>query len=508
MTVQATIIARKTLDDLLLSEDAARVSCAWDDLRSADNQQICIEWSAGVVCVDSAADRALLVERFFSASDAREITPAHVSRFLCGEMATALKRHVLGQNAESLVNGALDVSLSQMLSEQARKVAFAAGMAVLPPFTLKINSPSLERLHRMAQMQERLDAINQTQTHRAANIAELTRRLRELGGNPHAMDGILLADPLDLYRAAGVVDSAWTSATPPLVVAAGLGVTALNAARPALAMPGPTISDVGPIRSVRPARYGGEDVLALGCREGVCFTNRSTQARVASFQHSGASEFGFNAVGVIEDGGRVLATHSDYGTIAWNLSEPSSPQVISPAPSRSLVVLSTKLAVFAEVNVLRWIASGREVENGLAGTSMIVEVVELADKLLAIAYADRTIAIVDANAGPRAEPIQRVRMLAPIVGLAAQEICGMPRVLATMTDGTLRAIDPFSGAVVSVGPANYAARAVRARPGWIALLGADRKRIGFVDLTNPAVMASEVHVTASLGKQVTDLWFV
>jgi type IV secretory pathway TrbD component len=503
-----TIVARKTIDDLLLNEDAARFTCSWEDLRSLDNQQIRIEWSAQVVCVDSPADRALLTERFFSASDVREITPTHVGRFLTGEVATAIKRYVLAQTSDHLIDGSLDLPLSELLSEQCRKAAFAAGMAILPPFTLKIDSPSLERLHKLSQVQERLDAITQTQTSRATTIAELTRRLRDAGSNPRALEGIQLSDPLDLYRAAGVADGSWSSATPSLQVTTGATLTAFNPQRPTISPPSDkSLSDVGPIRSIRPTRFRGNDVVALGAREGIALVNPATLERLASFRHSGASEFGFNAAGVLEEDGRLIATHSDYGTLAWDLARPGDAKVLSTGASRSLIVLSSKLAVFAEVNVLKWIAAGREPEQGVAGTSMIVEVAELPDKLLAIAYADRSIAIVDANAGPKAEPINRVRMLAPIVSLCGLDVCGLPRVLATMTDGTLRAIDPFTGEVVSVGPANYAARAVRTRPGWIALLGADRTRVGLIDLMNPGALASEIHVTASLGNRVADLWF-
>lgn len=503
-----TIVARKTINDLLLNEDAARFTCSWDDLRSLDNQQIRIEWQGGVICVDSPADRALLTERFFSASDVREITPTHIGRFLTAEVSTALKRYVLAQPSDQLVDGTLDVKLSELLAEQARKSAFAAGMAILPPFTLKIDSPSLERLHKLSQVQERLDAIAQTQTNRAATIAELTRRLGEANANPRALEGIQLSDPLDVYRAAGVADSTWSSATPSLQVATGSTVSGFNPQRPTISPPqNKSLSDVGPVRSIRPSRFRGSDVVALGSREGVALVNPITLERLASFRHEGTSEFGFNSAGLLEEDGRLLATHSDYGTLAWNLSDPSSAKVLATAPSRSLIVLSTKLAVFAEVNVLRWIAAGREPENGLAGSSMIVEVAELPDKLLAIAYADRSIAIVDANAGPKAEPINRVRMLAPIVSICGLDVCGLPRVLATMTDGTLRAIDPFTSEVVSIGPASYSARAIRTRPGWIALLGADRTRVGLIDLMTPNALASEIHVTASLGNRVADLWF-
>lgn len=507
MTIQGIIVARKTVDDLLLNEDAVRVTCSWNDLRSADNQQIRIEFSAGVVCVDSPADRALLAERFFSASDVREITPAHISRFLNDEVTTALKRYVLSQRSEGLLDGALDVPLSELLAEQCRKTAFAAGMAVLPPYTLRIDSPSVERVRKLSQVQESLDALAQSQTSRAAMLAELTRRLTSHGGNTKVLDGLALTDPLDLYRAAGVADSSWSSATPLLQVGVGTCVSSIDPHRPTLPAEHPPISDVGPIRSVRTARLDGATVLVIGAREGVAILKPGSCERIASFRMTGSSEFGFNAAGILEEDRSIVATHSEYGAVCWKIRSPDEPQTLSSGATRSLTVLSSKLAVFADVNQLRWVAAGRGIENGLAGTAMIVEIAELPDKLLAIAYADRSIAIVDANAGPSAQPMRTVRMLAPIVSLAGMDVCGLPRVVATMTDGTLRAIDPFTGEVVSIGPGSYAARAVRCRAGHIALLNADRTRIGLIDLMQPDRIASEVHVAAAYGNRAGDVWF-
>ncbi len=506
MTIQGIIVARKTVDDLLLNEDAVRFTCAWGDLRSQDNQQIRIEFSAGVICVDSPADRALLTERFFSASDARELTPAHISRFLTEEVNTAIKRYVLSQRSDGLIDGTLDVPLSELIAEQSRKFAFAAGMAILPPYTLKIDSPSLDRLQKLTQVQERLDAMAANQTSRAVTLAELTRRLSEHSAGARVLEGLHLSDPLDVFRAAGVADASWSNATPALHLAVASAISTLDPHRPTLPPAGKPSSDVGPIRSIRGSRFDGSNVLAIGSREGVSLLKSDSFERINSYHFSGASEFGFNAAGVLEEDRSVLATHSDYGTLVWKAGG-SEPRILSPVPSRSLIVLSSRLAVFAEVNQLRWIAAGRDVESGLTGTSMIVEVAELPDKLLAVAYADRSIAIVDANAGPGAQPMSRVRMLAPIVSIAGLDVCGLPRVIATMTDGTLRSIDPFSGEVVSVGPANYAARAVRCRAGWIALLSADRSRIGLIDLSQPDRIASEVHVAAAFGSRAADVWF-
>lgn len=507
MTVQGIIVARKTVDDLLLNEDAARFVCAWNDLRSLDHQQMRIEFSAGVICVDSPADRALLTERFFSASDAREITPNHISRFLTEEGTTAIKRYILSQQSEDLLDGSVDVPLSELLAEQCRKAAFAAGMAVLPPYTLKIDSPSVERIQKLTQVQERLDALAQTQTSRAAMLAELTRRLAEQGGNTKALDGLQLSDPLDLFRAAGVADSTWGESLPALAIGVGPNLAPLNPVRPVLQNSIKAVSDVGPIRSIRAARLDGAPVLVVGTREGVAILKPGSFDRIASFRVSGTSEFGFNAAGILEEDRSVLATHSDYGTVSWKLNKPEESRTLSTGASRSLIVLSSKLAVFAEVNQLKWIAAGKEVESGLAGTSMIVEIAELPDKLLAVAYADRSIAIVDANAGPTAQPMRTLRMLAPIVSIAGMDVCGLPRVVATMTDGTLRSIDPFSGEVISIGPSSYAARAVRCRAGYIALLNADRTRVGIVDLMQPDRLAGEVHVMAAYGSRGADVWF-
>lgn len=507
MTVQGIIVARKTVDDLLLNEDAARFGCAWNDLRSLDNQQIRIDFSAGVICVDSPADRALLTERFFSASDAREITPQHISRFLTEEGTTAVKRYILSKQSGDLLDGSLDVPLSELLAEQCRKAAFAAGMAILPPYTLRIDSPSVDRVRKLTQVQERLDALAQTQTSRAAMLAELARRLAQGGGNTKALDGLQLNDPLDLFRAAGVADSTWGDATPALAIGVGPNVAPLNPLRPALPALVSSVSDVGPIRSIRAARFDGKPALILGCREGVSVLHPDSHQRIASFRMTGSSEFGFNAAGVLEEDRTLIATHSDYGTVSWKLSKPEESRTLSSGASRSLIVLSSKVAVFAEVNQLKWIAAGKEVENGLAGTSMIVEIAELPDKLLAVAYADRSIAIVDANAGPTAQPMRTVRMLAPIASIAGMDVCGLPRVVATMTDGTLRSIDPFTGEVISIGPSSYAARAVRCRAGYIALLNADRTRVAIVDLMQPDRLAAEVHVTAAYGSRAADVWF-
>lgn len=507
MAISGTIVARKTSSDLLLNEDAARVTCAWDNLRSSDNQQITIEWSAQVLCVDSPADRALLTERFFSASDTREITPVHVSRFLSDELGLTVRRFVGTQDSADLVDGTLDVTVSQLLVEQAKKTAFAAGMAVLPPVTLRIESPSLARQQQLSQVQTRLEAIAQTQSSRAASLTELTRRLAAHDGSAKVLSDLHLNDPLDLYRAASMAESNWASASPALHIATGLGVTSLNPQRPTVASgASKSLSDAGPIRSLRPTRVKGEAALALGCRDGVQLVSAESHRSLRVFKRNAESEFGFNSAGVLEEEQRVLATHSEYGLIGWKFDSDEA-SLLLPGAARSLVVLSSRVAVFASVHSLGWLRAGKGVEMGLSGTSMIIEIAELPDKLLAIAYADRTIAIVDANAGPSAEPMCRMRMLAPIASICGLDVCGLPRVVAAMTDGTIRAIDPLTCDVVRIGPENYAARTVRGRAGWLALLNADRTKIGLIDLGQPDRLASEIHINAATGNRAADMWF-
>lgn len=517
MSNSTAILARRTPSEILITDGATRAVCRWERPRSRDGQQIVVEFEAKLACADSAADRQLLAERFLG-GDASSVTVQQATAYLATELETPLRRAVAEQDVASLMSGAHDESLTQLLATRARQVAFAAGLSVEPPLSLRIDSPSLRREQHLAQVQKRLAELAESSAAKSRGVADLAEQLTAATDATVAAEVVAtrrLADPLDLLRAASIADPRWDAPTPRLHVAVGDRTATIAAAQSGQvgATRSSATGTIGALRSVRDASVDGAALLLVGGRSGVAAIDPQTHQVVRSFRFDGSSEFGFNAVAFRADDRRLLATHSAYGVVGWSWDAVDGEGVLEPVDEaadegcRGAIALDGSTVLFVAGTRLVWSSAAHGVRVGAPAASRVVELAMLNEGLVAVAYEDRTLAVVDAHAGTGGSVLMQTRVASPIVSITGVDVCGLSRVAVATEAGQMLLVDPATGESTLLGPPRLPARTIRSRPGLVAVLSPDRTRVNLIDLSRPDASATEVHLAVAYGSRAADLWF-
>lgn len=493
----AGILATRRDGDVLIADEPTHVEITWPDLPTSDGESLAIRWSASMCCVDSDADRTLLAERYLNGT-ASTLAAGRVSKDLALAIAPALTKAAAAMAADTVLDSQRD-NIAQLIEREARRAAFAVGLAILPPYRMMVTCPSRERAARLAEAGDRLAAVARHDDTRAASLAELTQTIATASDNPllaqRAIASIRLGDPLDLLRATAIVDPSWSSTSPRLWIAAGTQVAVVDVTRPAISTaqtrsPGDAL---GPVRSVSPARVDDSDVLLVGARDGVYVVSVEEPIRTLhTLRFDTGSEFGFNAACFLPVERTVVASHSQAGIVAWSLERPETPSVVAIGRARSVIAVGEDRAAILVDGKLTSYARGFEPEPMSGETREIESAMNGRRRRLREEPSDGS----DGRYSPAVAAEDEI------------EVGGVARVVRPLAAGGLEMIDVAGGGMrLPIGPGNLAARWVIARPGFVAAVSVDRTRVLLIDLARPEAVHAELNIVTALGSRVADVCF-
>src|SRR5688572_28345090 len=336
-------LARRENGRLELRTTPMRVRWNLDDLVTADGHRLHCTFTASVGAINDPAEWRMLEEVFLTTTNHRRhavTAEAIVSHFLPGLRAAASK--VAGDHKADLwVKGdpAARQSLLDALRESGKAIAFSAGVEFLPPFDAHFESPTFQA-QQVEQMQrtqaERRVAGQVEHFERASKLLKQFKELREAAPDLSASDILKQVSPAyqglmlqTLLMAAGKAKS-----TACLWAVAGAALVKIDGrATPAIMELTPLPQDLGPLRSVQPARLDGKDVLLVGARGGVIVFDAETRKSQQYADRSIDSQLGFSTAVVWNN--QIWACHGDAGVVAWNVGQTDAPaQTIRPLELR------------------------------------------------------------------------------------------------------------------------------------------------------------------------------
>ncbi|MEM6315368.1 MAG: hypothetical protein AAF743_14850 [Planctomycetota bacterium] len=470
-----------------------RVEVPIAGLVCADKHDLDVTLALRVRLSDTAADRALFVERFGKEPD--------VGRFLID---------TLRPTAEALTDvlNATDITadpsvLQEQLIDAAKTKLFAVGLQVLPPIECTATSHTLRRARLESVAAEEASRRSEAQAEQLRQAAALLDDVR----TTDAPVGDLLANVApaerggmvqNLLRASAAEASAWTlhvvSGDQVVEVERG-GTGELSAQR--------VEDSLGPLRSIvistrgptargpgaEPAgRWPSAIGRVLGAQAGVWVDDTAFRFDTAS------SPQGFN--GAIVGDGELFATHGEFGVVRWSLDRPNEADVIAAPPARCPHLLPDGRLLFA---------SGREV---IVDTSVVAE---LTGDVVAIVPVDRRLAAVGSNGSVVLIVANTLDVLETFsVGKQVKHAAALPWLgsarLVLATDAGVSVVGPDDGLSSDRAVAG-GCKVVAATADTIAAVTGDRQRVVLLSTWDASAEPVALFVTATTRHRVGDLAF-
>ncbi|MEM6561443.1 MAG: hypothetical protein AAF656_07565 [Planctomycetota bacterium] len=456
-----------------------RVEVPIAGLVCADKHDLDVTLALRVRLSDTAADRALFVERFGEGPD--------VGRFLID---------ALRPTAEALTDvlNAADITadpsvLQEQLVDAAKARLFAVGLQVLPPIECTATSHTLRRARLESIAAEEASRRSEAQAEQLRQAAALLDDVR----TTDAPVGDLLANVApaerggmvqNLLRASAAEASAWTlhvvSGDQVLEVERG-GANELSAQR--------VEDSLGPLRSIVINSRGPSAIgRVLGAQAGVWVDDTAFRF------DSAPSPQGFN--GAIVGDGELFATHGEFGVVRWSLDRPNEADVIAAPPARCPHLLPDGRLLFA---------SGREV---IVDTTVVAELtgdvvaIVPVDRRLAAVGADGSVVLIDANTLAVLETFS--------VGKQVKHAAALPWLgsarLVLGTDAGVSVVGPDDGLSSDRAVAG-GCKVVAATADTIAAVTGDRQRVVLLSTWEPSAEPTTMFVTATTRHRVGDLAF-
>jgi len=330
-------IARRENGRIELRPGPMRVRWNLDDLVTADGHKLHCALTCSVAALADASERRMLEEVFLGRGQS-VTADAIVAHFAPALRAAAGK--VAGKHtAVEWLEGDFKSTIVDAIRGAAKAVAFSAGLEVLPPFEIALESPTF-RTQKVEEMErtlaERRVAGQVEHFERASRLLQQFRTLREAAPELSPAEVLRQISPADqggmlqtLLLAAGR-----SQATACLWAVAGNSLIKIDGRATPATMELIALSEtLGPLRSVQPARVDGKDVLLVGARSGVMVVDPATRAAEEYADRSIDSQLGFSKA--IAWNGQIWGCHGDAGVVAWRFGEYAAPAtVIRPVELR------------------------------------------------------------------------------------------------------------------------------------------------------------------------------
>lgn len=505
MTFNGNELARRSAGAIQMRPEPLRMRVKLEDLQTSDSHLIDVAFTCSVAALDRRGEREMFAETFLShrASATSDDVAAH--------FASALKRASLetvsSEAAEHWLVGANADALAKLVADAAKKLAFACGVELLPPFDLAVSSPSLEREKLEAtgrKLSERRTAGQVAHVQQAAELLKQFETLRQ--AMPSLTPGQLLdrVSPADRGSMLQSLLMASASAGHAMLWAvAGPNLVKIDPrSSPAKMSIIPVPSDLGPLRSVQGA--GGK--LLVGAQAGVLVIDPNDLASATLLRDPETkSQLGFNSA--VMTGDIVWASHSEAGVVAWQMSQPDAPlKVFRDAPgAKNLVALDDARVIYSSelgvsVESLDAAGAGIHVPDALG----VVQLIHVADARITIVGSSGQTAKLDRHA---LAITGTQRRSGEISGAGVLPWLGSTRLLLATCDGPVYCVGEDDSLVTQYASPHRGLRAIAACADVIAALSADRQRIVLWNSWQPDAPLAEIHIAATARHRAADLCF-
>lgn len=329
-------LASRTTDGLVIRTDAVRASWLMQGLPTGDDHLVHCRFSAAVRCVDSPADRKLFEEQFLS-DERLQVTVSQIVEYLQAPLRKAAAAMALGLSAEQAISGKHDQAFIQTLVQAAQPLCFAAGIELVAPMQVHLESPSLQQqvLEKIAR--QRADQLSAEHVRELQRAAEVLRRFYELRQSlPDLSPGALLEriSPSDRGQVFKALLLSGSDQEPhrTLFSVAGSCLIRVDPSTGRIDTTElPTLA--GPFRSIQSMQAEGPARLLIGAQRGIVLLDPDNPAQaVAYLDPESTSSLGFNKVVYRTEDSTLWATHSEAGLVMWRWDEPNQPARVFRLP--------------------------------------------------------------------------------------------------------------------------------------------------------------------------------
>ena len=266
-----------------------------------------------------------------------------------------------------------------------------------------------------------------------------------------------------------------------------------------------------PLRSVRAAETPDGVLILGGSRQGVrtiLLGEKKPDVLSYPLPNGRTVKGGINSMAV--DGRRLLATHSEYGLAAWDLDRPGSPAELLHAGLTSAYRTTRGVQVDEAGRAL--FASGPHVFASKDG-DLVKYVSSVESPATCVAVAARTLFAGTENGtilcwklDAPDQPVILARKREAIVNLRLAKICGLPHLLYSAKDLSIRARVIGQALETSYESEGAAVGVLDAASDLLCASDAEGRRVLLWKSTSPARPERRIDVYKRADKPVLDLW--
>ncbi|QOV91840.1 YncE family protein [Humisphaera borealis] len=538
MYLSANELARRDQRGLQLQSLPLRVQWSLDDLRAADGHSLRCRYSCGVRAVDDPAEKQMLQEVLMGSR--LNVTTDDVMRYMQATLREAAVATAKDKGVEAWLADDKEL-LATTLRRAGERAAFAAGIELIAPFQLDLESGSFE--------QKRLNDLQRTLAEQEAagrvehfnRAADLLKRFEEIRAktpdlSPSAILGQL--SPIDQgstlqtlllasAKQAGP-QSLWAVSGEYLVKvdarAGGAATTELFPLPPTL----------GPLRSVQSTRIDGQRRLLVGARDGFFLFDPENPANPDVYSDGGVqSAMGFSRVLYHSHERGFAGCHGEAGLVRWSPGSTKPTSVIRPQrfgvppPGASAVggpppLPNTSIAVptrqagprnleaiddrrlLMSVGGRLWIVDGDEANEIASASSSEVVAIVPDGRTFHVVHEDGAIAAFDGPTrqivGTRHRPM-RVRAAGSLPWL------GSRRLLLAGDEGAVQCIGGDDPLVTEYVSSHRALRSIAGSADLVAAVSSDRQRLIVWQTWEGRSPLAEIYITAKTKHRVADVDF-
>jgi len=324
-------IARQQDGKIELRAQPLRIQWTFADLTTADGHRLQCVFSASVAALDEPVERQMLAEAFLGRKSSLAIQDV-VTHFDPALHAAANQAALVRKVATWVEGDGRDVML-QALEKEAKRVAFACGLNVMPPLHVNLESASFTQQKIEAMGRELAEQRVAGQVEHLEHAAALLKQFEDLRkAAPQLSPGAILEQIGPAERGTmlqTLLLSASRSATPRLLWAVAgpylIRIDPRSAPSKADLIPLPPA--LGPLRSVQADHIDDRPVLLVGARGGIIIVEpdaagSGAQPRLYADGEL-VSQLGFSKAVIWNS--ELWACHSDGGIVAWQLQQPDQP---------------------------------------------------------------------------------------------------------------------------------------------------------------------------------------
>jgi hypothetical protein len=491
--------------------DPVRLTWRLEDLISKDGQSIQAEFTCSARALASEAEQRMFAEVFLAG---RKVTTARdVVEHFRSALRTAAASACKDIPADALVDGE-PAAVLQALRAAADRVAFSCGLELLPPFQLRMQSPTLEKQRVEAMQRNLAEQRAAGQLEHLQRASELLRQFESIRQSaPQLSPGQILSqlNPADQGALLQTLMLAEAQRNPTAAVWAVAGSTLLKIDpqrdRPT-ARPFELPANLGPLRSVQ-CITGQTAAIAVGARSGVLLCDPDQPERAQELcDASVTSQLGFSRV--VRWREQIWACHSEAGIVGWKLDHPTQPLLamrpvdLAGASPRNLQVLDDSRLIFSSqdrVLTLGWIEAPDQMKLRIEGIALelrseVIAILPMADRLLIVLNDGR----VQVRARTSLELEREERIAAALLPWL-----GTTRLLVATEDGPVLCVGLDDPLVTQYLSPHRGIRVLAAAADLIIGLSADRQRILLWRPWNARQLAGDIFVSAVARHRAADV---